>query len=128
MEMLQVLGLALAAGVVLVVLRQQRPEMALLLSVATGVVLFTLVVGRLLAVIQTLEALGSRARIDVAYLGTVLKIIGIAYLADFGSQVLTDAGERAIAAKVEMAGKVLILLLAVPILVAILERLLDMVG
>lgn len=128
MEMLQVLGLAVAAGVVLVVLRQQRPEMALLLSVATGVVLFTLVVGRLLAVIQTLETLGSRARIDVAYLGTVLKIIGIAYLADFGSQVLTDAGERAIAAKVEMAGKVLILLLAVPILVAILERLLDMVG
>lgn len=128
MEILQVLGLAVAAGVVLVVLRQQRPEMALLLSVATGVVLFTLVVGRLLAVIQTLEALGSRARIDVAYLGTVLKIIGIAYLADFGSQVLTDAGERAIAAKVEMAGKVLIVLLAVPILVAILERLLDMVG
>lgn len=128
MEMLQVLGLAVAAGVVLVVLRQQRPEMALLLSVATGVVLFTLVVGRLLAVVQTLETLGSRARIDVAYLGTVLKIIGIAYLADFGSQVLTDAGERAVAAKVEMAGKVLILLLAVPILVAILQRLLDMVA
>lgn len=122
------LGLALAAGVTLVVLRQQRPELALLLSVATGVILFTLVVGRLMAAVQAMEALSSRARVDVMYLGTVLKVIGIAYLTEFGSQVLTDAGERAVATKVEMAGKVLILLLAVPILVAILDRLLEMVG
>lgn len=121
-------GLGLVAGSIIVVLRQQRPELALLLSLAAGAVIFFGMLSRILAVVETLQTLGERARVESAYMGTVLKIIGIAYLADFGSQVLADAGEKAVATKVEMAGKVLILILALPVLMTILDTLLQMLA
>lgn len=128
MEIVQVVGLALVAGALLVVVRQQRPEMALLLSLAVGAVIFIAMVGRVMAVVSAFTTLADRSRIDGMYMGTVLKIIGIAYMADFGAQVLSDAGEKAVAAKIEMAGKVVILLLAVPVLVAIMDTLLQMMA
>lgn len=128
MEIVQVVGLGLVAGAILLVVRQHRPELALLLSLAAGAVIFIAMVSRVMAVVEALQTLGARAGVDGTYMGTVLKIIGIAYLADFGGQVLTDAGERAVATKVEMAGKVLILLLAIPVLMAILDALLGMIG
>lgn len=128
MEIVQVVGMALVAGVLLLVVRQQRPELALLLSVAVGVVIFAAMVGRIMSVIEALRSLGRQAQVDAAYMATVLRIIGIAYMTDFGAQVLADAGEKAVAAKVEMAGKVLILLLGVPVLVAILDTLLKMLA
>ncbi len=128
MEMVQVVGLGLVAGAVLLVVRQHRPELALLLSLAAGAVIFIAMVSRVMAVVEALQTLGARAKVDGAYMSTVLKIMGIAYLADFGGQVLADAGEKAVASKVEMAGKVLILLLAIPVLMAILDALLKLIG
>ena len=58
------------------------------------------------------------------YLDTVLRVIGVAYLAAFGGQVCRDAGEGALAAKVELAGKVLILAMSVPLMFALLDLIL----
>ena len=58
---------------------------------------------------------------ESAVLETVLKIIGIAYIAEFGAQVTRDAGQGSIAAKIELAGKVLILIMAIPIINVIIE-------
>jgi len=124
LEIVQIVGLALVAAVLVVVLRPLRPEMALLLSVAAGVVLFLLVVDKVAAVVGVMRELAGRAGVNALYLGVILKIVGIAYIAEFGAQVCRDAGEGALAAKVELAGKVLVLVLAVPVLVAVLDTLL----
>ncbi|MGQ9531261.1 MAG: stage III sporulation protein AD [Desulfotomaculales bacterium] len=124
MEIVQIVGLALVAAVLVVVLRPLRPELALLLSVAAGVVLFLLVVDKVAAVVGVMQELAGRAGVNALYLGLILKIVGIAYIAEFGAQVCRDAGEGALAAKVELAGKVLVLVLAVPVLVAVLDTLL----
>ena len=124
LEIVQIVGLALVAAVLVVVLRPLRPELALLLSVAAGVVLFLLVVDKVAAVVGVMRELAGRAGVNALYLGLILKIVGIAYIAEFGAQVCRDAGEGALAAKVELAGKVLVLVLAVPVLVAVLDTLL----
>lgn len=126
MEIVKIVGVGLLAGLLINLLRQQKPELAIQLSIAAGVMIFLLMVAKVMAVVDVMQTLGARARIDQAHLGTVLKIIGIAYVADFGSQVLQDAGEKAVASKLEMAGKILIMLLAVPILVAIMETVLKL--
>jgi stage III sporulation protein AD len=61
------------------------------------------------------------------YMGTVLKIIGIAYIAEIGAQVCRDAGEGVVAAKIEFAAKILVMVLAIPIILAILEALLKLI-
>jgi stage III sporulation protein AD len=60
------------------------------------------------------------------YVETILKIIGIAYIAEFGAQITKDAGQGAIASKIELGGKVLILSMAIPILTVIIETIISM--
>lgn len=127
MEILPIVGVALAGAVLAVVLRQQRPELSLLLSLTVALFIFLSVVGRIGAVVQVMRDLVERAGVSMFYLGTILKIVGIAYIADFGAQISRDAGEGAVAAKIEFAAKIMILVLAVPVVVAVLEAVLKLV-
>lgn len=126
MEIFQVIGIALIGVILVVVVRRTNPEIAIQLSLIIGVVIFMMLVGSMSKVVATLQNLATRGGVNVLYLDTVLKVVGVAYLAEFGAQVCRDAGEGAIATKVEMAGKVLIMVMAVPIILAILEILLKL--
>lgn len=126
MAVFQVLGAAVLSVVLLVLLRKQRPEAAVLLSVAAGAAIFVFVIMHIGAVLDLLTGIAARAHLDGTYLVSLLRIIGVAYLAEFGAQVCRDAGEGALAGKVELAGKIFILLLAIPIVIALLESLLQL--
>ena len=126
MDVLQIVALGLMATVLIVVVKSQRPELAVLLSVAAGVIIFLLMVGKISSIIEVIKELSERAGISMIYLGTILKIVGIAYIAEFGSQICRDAGEGAVASKIEFAAKILIMVLAVPIVVAVLQALLKL--
>lgn len=128
MDIVKIVGVGMLAGMLISLLRTQKPELAMQLAIATGAMVTLLMLSRIMQVVDVLQTLGAKARIDQNHLGTVLKVIGIAYVTDFGSQVLQDAGEKSVATKVEMAGKVLIMLLAVPILLAIMETVLKLMG
>ncbi len=115
------------ATVLALVLRHNKPEMAVFISISVGILLFLLMLGKIGAVLTVLEDLSAKANLSMVYLGTILKIVGIAYLADFGAQICRDAGEGAVATKIEFAAKILVLVLAIPIVVAVLETLLKLV-
>lgn len=121
MEIIQVVGLALIATVLILVIKEQKPMFAFLIAAATGVVIFMLLIGKIGAVIEVLKRLAEKSGMESIYLKTVLKIIGIAYIAEFGAQIVRDAGQESIASKIELAGKVLILVLAIPIISIIIE-------
>ncbi|HUW63721.1 MAG TPA: stage III sporulation protein AD [Spirochaetia bacterium] len=127
MEILPIVGIALSGAILAVVIRQQRPELAVLLSLTVALFIFLSVVGQIGAVVQVLRDLVERAGVSMFYLSTILKIVGIAYIADFGAQISRDAGEGAVAAKIEFAAKVMVLVLAVPVVVAVLEAVLKLV-
>jgi stage III sporulation protein AD len=121
LEILQIVGLGIVAAVIIVVLRVQKPEIAVQISIITGIVIFMLLASKLSAVVEMLEDYAGRVNIDAVYFTTVLKIIGIAYIAEFGAEVCKDAGESSIASKIELAGKVIIVVLAVPIVTSLLD-------
>jgi stage III sporulation protein AD len=74
-----------------------------------------------------IERIAVTANVNMMYVETILKIIGIAYIAEFGSQITKDAGQGAIASKIEMAGKILILIMAIPILTVIIETVISLI-
>lgn len=121
MEIIQIVGLGIVATILSVILKQQKPEFSIQISIATGLLIFIFVISKLNYVIEVLENLSRRINLDLIYFSTVLKIIGIAYIAEFGAQIARDAGEGAIAAKIELAGKILIMVLAVPVLTSLLD-------
>ncbi len=123
----QLVALGLISAVLSLLVRQSKPEMAVFLAVAAGLVIFYLLLDKIADILTVLTSLTEEAGINLLYLETVLKIVGIAYLADFGSQICRDAGEGAIAAKIEFGAKILILVLAVPVLLAVLNTLLELI-
>ncbi|GAB2692992.1 stage III sporulation protein AD [Paenibacillus thermoaerophilus] len=127
MDIVQIVGLGFVVTVLSLVLKEQKPVFAFLLAAVTGLTVFGFVLGKISAVIQVLERLADQARIEPVYLKTILKIIGIAYIAEFGAQIVRDAGQESIASKIELAGKVIILVMAVPVLTVIIETVVRLV-
>ncbi len=127
MEIMQIVGIGIVAAILAVTIRQDKPEIAIALSIATGIIIFLMVIGKIGSVIDVFKELSNRANLSTVYLATILKIIAIAYIADFGSQICRDAGEGALAVKIEFAAKILVLILAVPIVAAVLQALLKLV-
>lgn len=121
MDILQIVGLGLVATVLTLVLKEQKPMFAFLIALVTGIVIFLFVIGKISEVIRILERIAVQANLNMIYLETILKIIGIAYIAEFGAQITRDAGQSSIASKIELAGKILILVMAVPIITVIIE-------
>ena len=121
MEILQIVGLGIIAAIIIIVVKAQRPEIALMISIVTGITIFMLIAGKLAALIEFLGDYTRKANIDTVYLATLLKIIGIAYITEFGAEICKDAGEASIASKLELAGKVIIVILAVPIITSLLD-------
>jgi len=126
-EIWQIVGLALIVTILSVVLKQIRPEIALQLSILAGASIFILIISKIRVVIDLLQTLADQANISSYYLIIILKIVGIAYLAEFGAQICRDAGESALGTKIELAAKVGVIILAIPIIVAITESLVRLV-
>jgi stage III sporulation protein AD len=120
-EIAQVVGLAIIVTVIGAVLKQIKPEIALQLSILAGVIIFILMMDKIRLVVDLLQKLSEQANVSSYYLFIVLKIVGVAYLAEFGCQICKDAGENALATKVEIAAKIFMIILAIPIIVAIME-------
>lgn len=119
----RIIGVALVITVLLIYLRGLDKALAWQLTLAFVVAALLYLMGPLRQVIALFIRLGQESRIESAYLAIVLKSMAVAYLAGFGAQLSRDADEGAIAEVVELAGKVVILVMAAPIVVAILDAL-----
>lgn len=121
MAVFKIVGIALMAVAASLVLRAYRPELGLQIAIAAGVLILMLTLDELIALSSFLSETLVRFQIDPGYLKVMLKVIGTAYLAQFAADLCRDAGENAVAGKVELAGRVLILALCLPVLMSILE-------
>ncbi|KMY50760.1 stage III sporulation protein AD [Peribacillus loiseleuriae] len=98
-----------------------------MLVVFTGCTIFLILVDKIYEIITMLEKLAVNANVNMVYLETILKIIGIAYIAEFAAQITKDAGLGSIASKIELSGKILILAMAIPILTVIIETIIQLI-
>jgi len=125
-EILQLVGIGLLATVLILVVREQKPVFAFLLAVFVGAAIFLELIGVIDRVVSMLEDLADRSGVPSVYLRTLLKVIGVAYIAEFGAQIVRDAGLESVAGKIEFAGKMIILVMAVPIIGVMIETVLNL--
>ncbi|WP_307405122.1 stage III sporulation protein AD [Neobacillus ginsengisoli] len=127
MEILKIVGLALIGTFLALIVKEQKPNIAFLLVVFVGCTIFLFLVDKISEIINMLEKLAVNANVNMVYVETILKIIGIAYIAEFAAQITKDAGQGAIASKIELAGKILILAMAIPILTVMIETIIKLI-
>lgn len=121
MDIIPIIGLGFVVTLLILIIKQQKPELAVQLSLTLAAIIFLMVLAKIQVVLSVFQDLADKANISQMYLNTVLKIIGIAYITEFGSQVCRDAGEGAVASKIEFAGKVMIMVMAIPIIALVLD-------
>ncbi|WP_280790523.1 stage III sporulation protein AD [Anoxybacillus suryakundensis] len=124
-DILQIVGLGLVATFLVTILNEHKSNISLLLTVFVGTVIFLFLIDRIQDIFRMVQTLANEAHVQTVYVETILKIIGIAYIAEFGAQISKDAGQGAIAGKIELGGKILILAMAIPILTALIETILS---
>ena len=118
---IKIIGIGLVALIIIILLKQYKPEFAIYISLLAGVLILLLVMDQLTQVILLLQSLASKASINSTFLAILLKITGIAFLAEFAVSVCKDAGEGAIASKIEIGSKIIIIAMSIPIISSLLE-------
>ena len=121
MDIIKIIGIAFIAVIIIVILKQYRPEFAIYASIIAGVLILTLASGTLSGIIDMINSISSKTNINSEFLVILIKITGIAILTEFAVSICKDAGESAIASKVDIGGKIIIISMSIPIINALID-------
>lgn len=128
MDMIAIAGAGLVAAAAAVLLKQYKPEYAMLVSLAAVAFLFFWILGEFLPALNTLRGMMERTAFSSDALKILMKCLGVCYLCEIAGQVCREAGQTAIASKVELAGKVAVLLLCLPMFEELLQIALTLIN
>lgn len=124
MEIIKIIGIGITALTIIIILKQYKPEFAVYTSIIAGIAILLLSLSQMTGVINLLKEISSRANISSEFLGIILKITGIAILTEFAVSICQDSGETAIANKIDIGGKIVIISMSIPIISSLLETIL----
>ena len=121
MDIIKIIGIGLISLIVIIIIKQYRPEFAVYVSLIAGTLILVLVLDKMSGVINLLTNLANKTSINKDFIFLLIKITGIAFLTEFAVSICKDAGESAIATKIDMGGKVMIIAVSIPIISSLLE-------
>ncbi len=123
----QWMGLAVAAAVLCMVVRAQQPQLAGLCALAAGLMLLASALESAASVQSVFARLTALGGLKEGYLSTLMKVLGVSYAAELASQTCADMGEGGLSLKVALAGKLCVFSLTAPMLLSLLEMILELV-
>ncbi len=121
MDIVKIAAAGVITAVCALILRETRADMALAVTLAGGVVILLMVLDKAAGIFTTFGTLMQRAGIDNQIFSLLVKIIGIGYVTDFSAGIVEDTGSKSLADKVVLAGKILIMTLALPVVVKLFD-------
>ena len=121
MDIIKIIGIAFLAVLIIVILKQYRPEFAIYASIIAGVLILALASNTLSGIIDMIKNISNKTNINSEFLVILIKITGIAILTEFAVSICKDAGESAIASKVDVGGKIIIISMSIPIINALID-------
>ncbi len=124
MDIVKIIGVGFIAVIIIVILKQYRPEFAIYASIIAGVIIILMITDTLSGIINLLQDIANRTNVNTQFLKILMKITGIAILTEFAVSICKDSGETAVANKIDIGGKVIIISMSIPIIRALLETVL----
>lgn len=124
MDVIKIIGIGLIALIIIIILKQYRPEFVIYVSLIAGALILLMVMDKIGSIIDLLTTLSNKTAINNEFLVLLIKITGIAFLTEFAVSICKDSGEGAIANKVDLGGKIIIISMSIPIISSLLETIL----
>lgn len=125
MDIIKIIGIGFIAVIIIILIKQYRPEFAIYVSIGAGILIFSIIAGKLSGIIEVLKSFTNKTSINNEFLTLLIKITGIAILTEFAVSICKDSGESAIASKVDLSGKVIIMSMSIPIMSSLLETIIS---
>lgn len=120
-ELLKILAVALITVFASILVKQTRPEIAMIISIAGSILIIVMIVDSISSVLSSFYGIFQTTGVDTTLLTPLFKIIAIGYITEFGANICLDAGASSVADKVLFAGKLVILLVALPIVTTVID-------
>lgn len=115
MDIFSIIAIGIIGSLICILLKQYKPEYAVILALCCGVLIFGLIILMLSPIFDNVKILLSSSGINLEYSKIIVKSLGICYIAQLASDTCKDAGQTTIASKIELAGKASILILCLPL-------------
>lgn len=125
MDIIKIIGVGLISLIIIIIVRQYKPEFTLYVSLLAGALILFFIMDKIGGIIDLLTSLANKTAINNQFLLLLIKITGIAFLTEFAVSLCKDSGENAIANKVDMGGKVIIVSMSIPIISSLLETVIE---
>ncbi len=125
MDIIKIIGIGLISLIIIIIIRQYKPEFTLYVSLLAGALILLFLMDKMGGIIDLLTTLSNKTVINNEFLVLLIKITGIAFLTEFAVSICKDAGESAIANKIDMGGKVIIVSMSIPIISSLLETVIE---
>ncbi len=126
MEIFQLVGIAFITAVAAIILRETKPELAFAVTISGSIILLLFVFDLLKDGIDIFQTITNVTGINASFIKILLKMVGIGYIVEFTSGILTDFGQNSLADKLVFCGKIIIFVLAIPILESVLSLILKL--
>lgn len=127
MEVMQLVGIAMVSTILCLVIRKDRPEIANFVAITAGIIILLSVVMKFSFIVEGIESLADKVNIPSMYISLIIKLIGICYIIEFAVSICKDCGENNIATKLEFGGKIIIMTMSFPILLSIVDTIINLV-
>ena len=121
MDIVKIIGIGLISLIIIIILKQYKPEFAVYVSIIAGILIIALTIGKIAGIIDILKNLANKTTINNQFLVLLIKITGIAILTEYTVSICKESGESAIASKVDFGGKIVIMSMSIPIISSLLE-------
>ena len=121
MDIVKLIGIGLIALVIIIIVKQYKPEFAIYVSLVAGILILGMTFDTISQIVGVINDYTNKASINNKFVIVLLKITGIAILTEFAVSICKDSGESAIASKIDLGGKIIIISISIPIITALLE-------
>ena len=128
MNIIIIASAALIAAILSLILKQYKPEYSLFISIAAGILIFLSVLAVIRPIMEFINELTVQTGLSGVYAEVLIKSLAVCYITQLASDCCTDAGETAIAGKLQIAGKIAILLIALPMFKSLTELVTELIN
>ena len=125
MDIFKIVGIGLIGVFLSMTVRGYKPEIGVLTALSAAFLIVFFTVPKLSEIIESVNFLATDSVIDASYIKAIVKIIGIAYITEFASELAKDANEALLSKKLELAGKITIIAIMMPIISSLITAVLD---
>ena len=116
-----IVGLALIAVSICLIFKKTNPEFSMLVSLIAGIIIFAIIIGKIYPIFYVINKWTSDFNLNNIYILTIIKTLGICYLTQLSSETCRDSRYSAIAIKIELTGKITIILMALPMFLDLMQ-------